>query len=920
MTPDSFETNPPDSGNSSDTWRQSTSTGDSGQMGLPGRTIGHYRLIKELGQGGQGYVYLAKDENLKRKVALKILLEGARLSEPARLRFHREAETAGKLDHPGIARVFEVGNHKGLEYIAFELIRGKTLAALIAETASKDLSEEGCTEFHFDFEDEDEPTTDNGAAEKTERSSSTSADRSAISDTVKYIESTARALHAAHEVGLVHRDIKPANLMVREDGSACVLDFGLAKDNESHGMTLTQSGDLMGTPAYMSPEQVRGNLSNLDHRTDIYSLGVTLFEACTLRRPFRGDNRNELYNSIVNDEPPAPYKLNPNISKDLAAIILTAIDKDPNRRYTTATELADDLKRLRNNETVKARPASSWVKSARWMQRNPRVTGIGSVAVLLLVALAAVFYVKGNEAREETKQKSIALKAESAALASEKKERQAKAKALADFERLADVKKLQEASATAETLWPARPNKVKDMKAWLNKYHTLSKSIAGHEALLAGLQASALPYTEKDRLRDHADSLTRLAALGGSLKDSEIAFAKEKDAEIKANTQQRLDVTAKNIAALESKTKKQASWNFGADDVKQWKHDVLRELVGNLKKFVDADGGTYSDMKGRLATAQSIEKKTVIDHKTLWDRTTSAIAASGKYDGLILKPQLGLIPLGMDRESKLHEFLHLETHEGDIPRRDAEGHIPMTENTGIILVLIPKGKFWMGSQKTAPKGQNFDPLRRPDEELSEVTIEKTFFLSKYEMTQGQWQRSPSSTKNPSIYSVGWSYKGHKGKVSLLNPVEQVSWTMCTKLLERIGLGLPNEEHWEYAARGGSSTIWAGNTQEVSDIPQWGNIAGKENKVIYHFFENSIGDGYIVHAPAGQFRANAFGLFDVLGNVWEWTSTLFGSSNRVTRGGSFSGPAINSRVAIRNTVIVEQRKSNLGLRPFCHIQG
>ncbi|MFT7618236.1 MAG: sulfatase activating formylglycine-generating enzyme, partial [Planctomycetota bacterium] len=379
-----------------------------------------------------------------------------------------------------------------------------------------------------------------------------------------------------------------------------------------------------------------------------------------------------------------------------------------------------------------------------------------------------------------------------------------------------------------------------------------------------------------------------------------------------------IDKLEAKIDDLEIKTLVQTSWRFGSDGVKQWKHDVLAELVGNLGVFCDQEKGTYADVQKRLAQAQTIAKKTIADFQGLWDQTTAAIMSSEKYDGLTLKPQLGLIPLGMDPQSKLHEFLHLETHEGPIPVRDQDGKITMTGKTGIILVLIPKGTFWMGSQKTDPKGQNFDPQSRPDEELREVEIGKPFFLAKYEMTQGQWQRSPAVSTTPSYYGVDWSYKGHKGKVSLLNPVEQVSWTMCTTLLVRIGLALPSEEQWEYAARAGTSSIFVGGTNEVKGISSWGNIAGLETKGVFSSSESLVRDDYIVHAPVGQFSASSFGLFDVLGNVREWTSTKTSSSNRVSRGGSFLVTALNARVAYRINFTVVQRYNNLGLRPFSQV--
>jgi formylglycine-generating enzyme required for sulfatase activity len=208
---------------------------------------------------------------------------------------------------------------------------------------------------------------------------------------------------------------------------------------------------------------------------------------------------------------------------------------------------------------------------------------------------------------------------------------------------------------------------------------------------------------------------------------------------------------------------------------------------------------------------------------------------------------------------------------------------------------------------------------RPSEELHEVPIEKPFFLSKYEMTQGQWQRSPSATKNPSNYGVGFRGVGMKAAVNRSHPIEQVSWTMSTNVMRRVGLGLPTEEQWEYAARAGTSSIFVGNNNSIKGISKWGNISGLEGKGIFTSSESDCKDDYIIHAPVGQFQANAFGLFDVLGNIWEWTSTKSGSSNRIFRGGSFIGTAIDARVANRSSYSGVQRNNSLGLRPFCHIQ-
>ncbi|MFT7619073.1 MAG: serine/threonine protein kinase/formylglycine-generating enzyme required for sulfatase activity [Planctomycetota bacterium] len=905
-------------------------------IGMPGRKIAQYTLIRELGHGGQGYVYLAKDENIQRQVALKILLEGARLSESARLRFHREAATAGKLNHPGIASVFEVGEHEGLDYIAFEFVRGTTLASLISETAARDASAEGCTEFHIDFQNDDESTSDDGIKEN-DFSSSTSADRSAIADTVQYIESTARALHAAHEAGLVHRDIKPANLMVREDGSACVLDFGLAKDEESQGMTLTQSGDVMGTPAYMSPEQLQGKVSALDRRTDIYSLGVTLFEACTLQRPFRGDNRHELYNSIANDEPPAPNKINPNISRDLAAIILTAIDKDPNRRYSTAEELADDLERLRQNEPVHARPASSWVKTLRWMQRNSRVTAIGSVAVLLLVALVAVFYLKSEEAtkahnlaQEESNQKSIALKREQAALSEKTQALSEKSAALANYDRLADMKVLEKAQAAADLLYPPSPQLVDKLLAWQEKHGVIASRLEDHKGFLKSLRSQAIPYQEEERKRDFSNEIaelenhnTTLKRLEADLAKADNDYAKETIAKQKKNIRSRLEELTQIIAG-------RRIWDFGDNPALLLQHDIISELVIKLEKFTNDEQGPIKSIQERLRSSREIAARTLDEQKDAWVLCRERIKESELYDGLILNPQLGLIPLGPDPASGLEEFLHYLSHKGEAPVRDTNGRISVTEDLGIILVLIPSGTFEMGAQKQDPKKANYD-LGASDDEVPvhQVKLE-TYFLSKFEMTQAQWQRSFAA--NPSRYLAGFNNAAFKAPLNLMNPVEQVSWFDAQKFLPRIDLTLPTEAEWERAARANQGqTIFSG-TSEVGELKDFANIKGSETKAVgFTGQEPGHTDDHILHAPVGSYQANAFGLHDMTGNVWEWCFDAYfdykyrggargirgnplPSGSRVNRGGGFDDPAPYSRVAMRGPNPPKVRTSSIGLRP------
>lgn len=359
-----------------------------GDLAESHETIGRYLIQRELGRGGQARVYLAHDPRLGRDVALKVL-ETSRfgLDVATRIqRFRREAELAARLDHPGICGVLDVGEDvgAGVVFIAMRFIEGQTLAQLIA----------GAVGEHSDSRAVSLPqSTDSdlsGSSSTEHRSASRGkVDAHAIHRVLELVEKVARALHVAHEQGLVHRDVKPGNIMVSASGDPVVLDFGLARDEGSRALGLTVSSDVLGTPYYMSPEQVRGEHAKVDRRTDVYSLGVTLFESLTLRRPFQASSRDALYQLIVSEPLPDPHTLNRNIPRDLKIVLETALEKDRDRRYPNALAFADDLRRVRNLEPITARSLPVTLRLRRWVQRNPTVT---ASVVLLFVGLAVTLW------------------------------------------------------------------------------------------------------------------------------------------------------------------------------------------------------------------------------------------------------------------------------------------------------------------------------------------------------------------------------------------------------------------------------------------------------------------------------------------------------------------------------------------------
>ncbi len=322
------------------------------------RAAARYEIIDVLGVGGQGRVFEAIDRKLGRRVALK-RLESRRVT-PLRLRrFQREAEAIARIDHPGIAEVLDASfdpDGDAEPFLVMRLIPGRDLAATLRERRTPRSAPRDSTLL---------PVPPICAAD--------------VDDVLSYFAEAARALHAAHEAGVVHRDVKPGNLMVRPDRGAVLLDFGLAfvEDEE----TLTVEGSSLGTPEYMAPEQIARGSEAADRRSDLYSLGVSLCECLTGERPFRAATGIGLQKAIAEGHTHSPVRRQALVKRDLAIVVETAMDVDPKRRYPTALELAEDLDRVRRRESILARAPSAWSRVRRFGEREPR----------LAVALAVLF-------------------------------------------------------------------------------------------------------------------------------------------------------------------------------------------------------------------------------------------------------------------------------------------------------------------------------------------------------------------------------------------------------------------------------------------------------------------------------------------------------------------------------------------------
>lgn len=368
-----------------------------GLMGSKGHptvgTLGDFRLLREVGRGGMGVVYEAEQITLGRRVALKVLPFGATMDSRQLQRFQNEVRAAASLHHEHIVPVHTVGCERGLHYFAMQFIDGKTLAEMLRGLTVGDPDQQRTT-----LDVAAHPPGRSDTLHLQSQTRATKHDPHYFRNIAELGVQAAEALEHAHSQGIVHRDVKPANLMIDAQGKLWVTDFGLARIGTNHD--LTASGDIIGTLRYMSPEQALAKHNLVDHRTDIYSLGVTLYEMFTLMPAIGGQDRHELLKKIAFEEPLAPRTLMPDLPRELETILLKAIAKDPHLRYQSAEEFAEDLRCFLNDRPIKAKRTTKVQLFLRWRRRNPALaTALACLLVVILIGNMLVTW-KWRQERE----------------------------------------------------------------------------------------------------------------------------------------------------------------------------------------------------------------------------------------------------------------------------------------------------------------------------------------------------------------------------------------------------------------------------------------------------------------------------------------------------------------------------------------
>jgi formylglycine-generating enzyme required for sulfatase activity len=716
-----------------------------------------YEILGVLGHGGMGVVYRARQLKANRLVALKMIRAVEHASPTDRLRFQIETEAVARLQHPHIVQLHEVGEVRGQPFFSLEFCDGGTLTEQLKKQR---------------------PSPREAAA---------------------LIETLARAMHYAHLRGVVHRDLKPGNvLLAGSERVAKITDFGLAKRIDAEAREISQSGAIMGTASYMAPEQAAGKVRDTGPAADVYALGALLYECLTGRPPFEGPQHVVLV-SVLNDEPVPPSRLGTKVPADLETICLKCLSKEPARRYASAEDLANDLRRFQAGEPIRARPVGAGERALKWARRQP------ALAALLLVTVLGVAGIVWKYLDAE-QQKGIAQGKEEEARKEADKARKAR-----DF--LVRIFRIQDIQAGNTT--------------------------TARQILNQAEQRIPIEFAEQPELRDEL-----LAAI--------------------ADVNRKLDRTIPAAMILEA--------------------------------------------RGVIQLHSPRDRARPVPQTLLYPDDRLSLAADAQVQ-LVFLSDLHKERLHAGREATI-------SHKGCAPAdvvRERADDILMT------FVRLPKGACYLGWGRQDAKGGFV--LKGEKAEIKE-----DFEIAVHEVTQGQWEAIMGVGSNPSWFSRKGGGRGNVLDISdeelKLFPVEQVSWHDAQAFLKRLNekyresgylYRMPSEAEWEYACRGGATSLGECSHHFYFDRPT-NDLSSEQANFSGNYPCGKARKGPYLQRTTrvGAYPSNKLGLCDMHGNVWQWTDTAEGSV-RVFRGGSWGTIGTDCRAAARSGYAPADRYFTVGFR-------